>query len=689
VSDPLFNQNPDDPPHITPTYPVSGPSSSGPMEFPLRAICTQWIEKIRKGWQFKEKQFAKDARDCMRFFNGPYDFMYKSLYAASSSGFSMDASEQDAFASMPAPTFRMTFNKVAEAVQLFGPVLYHKNPYRQVNPRKLPDLPFGLMTQQQGLANPAAGMMMQQQEQMLQQSEMLAKATDMARAGLMEWMLNYTPQELGLKNESRMGVDEGLIKGAACLWIETYKPKGSELTLIGSFYDTVDNLVMDPDAERRDDCKWVARRCIHPVWQVEQEYGLKPGSLKAQSESFNQQAETDVSPDGDYDRKRGVSNDLFTYWKIWSKMGVGAKLTGVPTEYRQTLDQFGDFAYLVVAEGTFFPLNLPNDVVAAPGADQEIMKRLEWPTPFWLDDEWPFAMLTFHDVPRQLWPMSHFKPAMGELKFLNWAMSFVASKIRVTSRDFIAIKKSVGDEIKNRILHGQDLTLIELEATHPGTINEIIQFLQHPQFNGDIWRVIEFVQEAFDKRTGLSELMYGMTATQMRSAQEASVKSEATNVRPDDMANKVEDWMTRVAKLEAMAVRWHISDVTPLMGQAANFYWQQLIVGSDPYAMFHQLEYGIEAGSTKKPNKDRDAANMNQVMQSPLLQMMFNMYQMSGNPGQLNALLTDWSKAMGMDATKYLFPAAAMPPPPAPGAEGEPPPDEGGGQPPPKGQQAA
>lgn len=679
--DPLFSQNPDASPKLQPVYPVPSDTRSstagvGSGEFPLRQICTAWIEKIKKGWEFKQKQFGKDAADCMKFFNGPYDFLYKANYAATSPGFSMDDGGENP---MPAPTFRMTMNKVAEAVQLFGPVLYHRNPYRQVNPRKLPDLPFGLLTSQ--APDPMMGQMIQQQEMMLQQQATLETQTDAARSALMEWMLNYTPQELGLKTESRLMIDEALIKGASCLWVETYKPKGSDITLVGSFYDTIDNLILDPDAERMSDCKWIARRCIHPVWQVEEEYGLKPGTLKAQNESFNTQGEVAASPDGDYDRKRGVTNDLFTYYKLYSRMGVGAKMSGVSKAYRDTLDQFGDFAYIVVAENTPFMLNLPSEIAEQQGAQDEIFKRLEWPTPFWADDEWPCVMHTFHDVPRQLWPMSHFKPAMGELKFLNWAISFVASKIRITSRDFIAIKKAAGDEMKNRILHGEDLTILELEATHPGTIAEIVQFLQHPQFNGDIWKVIEWVQDAFDKRTGLSELMYGMSQRQMRSAQEASVKSDAINVRPDDMANKVEDSMTRVAKLEAIATRWHVSDVTPLMGQAANFYWQQLIVGSDPYAMFHQLEYGIEAGSTKKANKDRDEANMNQAMQT-LFTPLLGIYQTNGDPTQVNALISDWGKARGQDASKYFFPVMQMMPPPAPGAE------QGGG-PPPQGQATA
>ena len=36
---------------------------------------------------------------------------------------------------------------------------------------------------------------------------------------------------------------------------------------------------------------------------------------------------------------------------------------------------------------------------------------------------------------------------------------------------------------------------------------------------------------------------------------------------------------------------------------------------SDPREIIHQLEYRIEAGSIRKPNKDRDVANMQQAVQ--------------------------------------------------------------------------
>ena len=64
------------------------------------------------------------------------------------------------------------------------------------------------------------------------------------------------------------------------------------------------------------------------------------------------------------------------------------------------------------------------------------------------------------------------------------------------------------------------MTIIEVDQIH-GSIDKMVQFLQHPTFNPEIYKVIEGVVTNFERRTGLTELAYGLTDTQIRSAQES------------------------------------------------------------------------------------------------------------------------------------------------------------------------
>lgn len=631
------------------------------LDHPLVPVVGQWIAKIQSAIEFKGRRFQKDADEGMKFFVGPYEWLYGAQNRRTDRHFRQTFDDEDD-GEVPPPKFQMTVNKVAEIVQLFGPVLYHKNPNRQVNPREYP-LPDGDLLAAFG-GDPNAQLYLQG----LQMQGLQAKAIDASRAKLVQYYLNYTPTALDLKSHSRHAINEAIIMGRGCLWQEVYTPPGGGGRMVGSFYDSVNNLVVDPDMPTMASSKWIARRRVRPVWEVEREFGYQPGYLRANLESMNRQAEVMANPDGSYLRATGQSNDLLTYWEVYSKTGLGGRLQGIDQWVRAPLEVFGDFCYLAIVNGLPHPLNVPPQLWDLPEqqAIQAIAQKVQWPTPFWADNAWPFVPLDFHNVPNDPWPMSHLSPGMGELKFLNWAFSFIAGKIRISSRDFIAVLEEASAELKETILRGADYELIKIKGSHNKTINDVVQFLQHPQFNGDIWRVIEAISDLFDKRVGLSELMYGMQSHQDRSATESATKRDQMSVRPDEMANKVEDAMTQAARQEAIAMRWHLTgkDVGPVMGPVGSAMWDKFITPSNPAELLYQLEYRIEAGSVRKPNRDRDAQNMRDTTQ-----MLMPFYQgLASNAGlvdQFNALLELWAKSVDLKADGLLLPTPQMVPNPA------------------------
>ncbi len=634
---------------------------------PFQIVTRLWMQKIKLAVDFKRDEFQLDAEEATRFFDGPHDFMYRSDYATKSGAFQM-ASEDG----RPQPTFRMTVNKVAEMVQLFGPYLYHQNPHRTVSPRKQVGIPAQLMMQQQ-VVGEQLQMLQQQLDQSLQQTNLV----DSVRASLMEAYLNYTPNELDLKSHSRQAIDECLIKGLGVLWHEVYIPEGTQQRFVRSVYDSVDNLVLDPDMESIRDCKWCARRRVLPVWEVENRFGIKSGTIKGNLSSLHERAYHESGsmndPETNYYRPKGETNDLLAFWEVFSRMGIGhlaesPHATYWPNQYggpyKAYFEQFGPHVYLAVCDDYSYPLNIPDEVFQN-GSREDVFFRSQWPTPFWADPAhpWPFSHLEFHPRPRKLYPMSHLKPALGELKFINWAMSFLADKVKNTSRDFIAVLKSASEDIKTAILTGRDLAFIEISKQHGKSINEIVQFLQHPPMNQDIWRVLEQVITLFEQRTGMTPLMYGESARQHRSAEESRIKGEATQTRPQDMANRVEDWMTLAARKEALAARWHVrpEDVVQIMGPAQAQLWGRLITSSEVQAVTHELEYRIEAGSIRKPNRERDIQNATQSVQvwGPLLS---NYGFQTGDFTPLNALSSYWAKANDLEPQMFQI----NPPPPQP-----------------------
>lgn len=640
----------------------------------LRQILRAWQKAIQVAGTHKQARFGKDADDGMRLLTGPYDWLYDGM-GVNDKHFGVQQDKDGAMPVMPtAPAFRMQVNKTAEFVQLFAPYLYHKNPHRTVTPRK----PFNLdpnVFQAMAQIDP---MQAQAISQLMYQGAAQA-IPDLIRTELQSSYLNATPNPLNLKQEAQLWVDESLVKGASCLWTESYVPDGTTARVSGSFHETIDNIIFDTGVKKIEDAKWLARRRVMSVKDASIKFGIAPERFKPAIESNAAQAAIGSdSLDGVNRRARQASYDVIVYWEIYTRNGLCSDMKSMLSPEAQQLGEAlalpgeaGKFSYICYCERMDFPLNCPPelfDAAATPEALDEIKRRFAWPIPFWADGSWPCTLLYYHTIPNDPWPMSHLSPAFGELKFLNWFHSYIAGKVLITSRDWIAVKNKAKAAIKDAIQHGADLSIIYLDE-QDGPISNIVQFLSSPQINGDVFKVAEIIERQFEKRTGMTELMYGFTGTQIRSATEAEIKQGAITARPDDMAERVETAMSQVARLEAIAARFTLqgSDVAFMCGPVAGSLWDAYVVPSDPAKSLYETDYRIEAGSIRKPNRSRDAENANAMIQTfgPIFQ---GVYQM-GNPGPLNAVIAEWCKTKDINPAPFMLQPPMPPPMPAP-AEG-------------------
>jgi hypothetical protein len=186
-------------------------------------------------------------------------------------------------------------------------------------------------------------------------------------------------------------------------------------------------------------------------------------------------------------------------------------------------------------------------------------------------------------------------------------------------------------------------------------INKVVQFLQQPQVNFDIWRIIDAVMELFDKRVGLSELLYGMNpgGTQLRTASDVQAKQQAASIRPDWMSSCVEAWQTEAARAERFVAYWEgvsASDVTPLFGSVQSQLWDQLVMRATPESILHETACTVEAHSARKPNKDREQASITAIA-GPFMNEWGKHADVTGDTSQLNWLVEKWGDTMDLDTS--------------------------------------
>jgi hypothetical protein len=645
-----------------------------PASNPLRQITATWLRKLKAAQDYK-KPFAEDAKEASQFFDGEHNWMWKDGYSRGERGYN---------SSIAPPAFRVQLNRVFELVEIFASVIYHRNPVRTVTVMGHPQL----SPEAFGMDGPAGPEGLTPDQQQLLQVGMMEQQERQGRgiaAKLMEAYLNWSPVELDLKRQARRVVNEAMVKGMGVFWTEmtiidtSGDASRPPMRMVGSFYDSVDNLLIDPDFDNPDDMLWCAKKCVRPLLEVAATYGIPVEDLKKHYDK--DEAKLGREPRGKKKNQENT-NELVTFYKIWSKCGLGDRLKDAPKESKGVFDSLGKYTYLVICEGVQYPLNIPPSVMDEEvdpqlGLPQSLVARTSWPIPFYADPNgWPFTPLAFHWKPGYAWPISHIRPAIGELRLLNWAMSFLATRIATSCETMVAVQKAADQDLKDQILAPSEggFKIVELSELLGRRIEDVMSVFQFPQVTKDLWDIISAVSDLFAQRTGLTELAYGYTRSQFRSAAEANIKNENIAVRPDNMANELEDTMSLLSRREALAARWLLEpqDVVPVLGPLGAAAWGQHVMQRDIVGLTRDFLYRVEAGSARKPNKATRVEQMQLAVQTlgPILSSLVG----AGVVDPFNALIKDWADSLDIDPGPYLVP---QPQPPAAAPPSLPPGDGG------------
>lgn len=630
------------------------------LDNPLKPTVDLWLEKIEVAKRYKEERFGRDARECHRFYNFSHNWMWMENMSAQDGGFISDSS----FGVGGKPTFLVQINKVFEAVALYGPALFHQYPEVTVNATRRPMIPPHMMGID--VRSPYGAQIAEQ----LAFEHQLDFSTRDTHAKLKQHYLNWLQVETNKKEHSRDAINEAVIKGLGLLATEMYQPASSNIRYPRSVYKSCDDYLKDPDASYQEDVQWIAIRNIQPINKVEERFGHPPGTLKGHLQSLGGQAamQAQFGDNAPQVRTQGdASFDLIEYWEIYSKNGFGERLrtsTSRPTKADFDTTVFGDFAYIVVARGIPFPLNLPTQVIGREDPRVTYL-RAQWPIPFWNDagygNGWPVAELGFYKDPNSVWPISLIKPAIGEIRFVNWCMSFLADKVASSCTTYIGVLRDAAEDIRRQLeTSSGGYRVIELARMMGKSIQEVVSFIQTPEFPQHIWQMIAQVMDIIDKKTGITELLHGLSSRQMRSATEADVKQANLQIRPDDMAKRVEDFLSHSAMKEAEAACWmnRFEDWEGPLGPHAAQIMEQYTQSQDFDRVVRDYDYRIVADSARKPNKAQKLQDLYELGQVAL--PTIQQFAMQGLVDPWNAYMEDVCTLLNLDPKRYQV---QLPPP--------------------------
>jgi hypothetical protein len=635
-----------------------------------------WLDAIQCGLDAKRNQYSLEAEQCEMFYGSDQKDIYGKEFTADigiiPQGMGIGESGGIDGNAPRTPIFNVRDNAAAKAVQIFVPMFLQGELQASVKANKPftpPPQLFGVQgdpNQPQPIPppnNPQAMQQYIQQEMARQQYFMATQQSDLEyadrtyRSGIIEACVNYLIKECNLKDEARPALRDMIVRGMGLLHTEMIDMPNGTGKLASAVYMDDDRIVIDPDAKRLKDAKWIAILCEHAHWDVARQYS----AYGVTEEDLHP---TDLSAVGDrltryHEEHEPRRKNVFRYWKVFSRCGIGARLKP-KTERDPELDMLdqalGDYCYIVVSEGCDFPLNLTPQLeqMALQGAGiQPFQVVTSWPCPFFydMDDPWPFTAGWFHERKGSAWPKSHLSFAIGYLNFMAWILGFTAEAAYRNARGVWIVDASVSEQVIEWLKNGQTDEILKLTKGVDGRkIQELIEYMKGPDFNGDLIKLWEFMNAQYQDMTGITDLLQGQMDRQMRSAEEASVLQSASQLRPQDMANKVQAWLARVVRKMAILARYSQSgqDLAVILGMFGAQAWDSGIRTQNMAELFREATYSVETGKGRKADVNAEIENMNQAMQFVLPSMNAQMMA-TGDPSSFNAFLDVWGEMRQMD----------------------------------------
>lgn len=644
--------------------------------FVTAPICKIWEGLLRRAKDIKGPYIDRCAQ-VEQFYSGMANFMWGQNYMSKFMGGTNG---------LVPPKFQITIKKAFEYVAVMKPMLFWQMATRKVIPHEVLQLDplalFGIPNQPPDQLDPATQAAMQHAMDLANQQALVGQKNEM-RAKLLQCALNYFPREQpgGLASHINACLDDLLLYGAAFMATEPYQFPQSDRVLVKSVRVPNSDVFVDPDCTDPLwlDAKWVAIRHEWTYTETEAYFNLPLGSLRdygtKMTTSARWQRGGSQSPTQTADSKK----DLIEWYEVFSRAGCGNQLVGnrgeIEPEFDDTID--GNAAYLCIAPGCPYPLNLPSGLLMGgsftpeqesgeepPGASFDwVREQLRWPTEYWRDEKWPIAKISLYThTSKSVWPEPPLSSAIGELTALNILSAAYVQTAYENRQQIIGVMKGMVDNLQQIIDAGKSPAVVELEphgsAGMFDSVQKVIQFMQRPEINQDVPKTIEFLMRLIEQRTGMSPVLYGESAgSNPRSAAEYNGRQNNVNLRPEYMRKSIAEWQSEVADMEVFCAQQHVQshDLKEQLGPLGMPAWDMLVTNEDPEAILRGAQCRVEASEIGRPNKERDATMLDR-MQQVLVPILAGHLAQHNDPKPLNGFWEAVGEATEIDVKRFAIP---------------------------------
>jgi len=403
---------------------------------------------------------------------------------------------------------------------------------------------------------------------------------DIKSAELLERAVNYLWKELGLKEEVRRALLDGLIVGHG--WIKigyrvetvllntsSIKDRAKEAVAeldpnaTNNFVDEYINdeevwakhispfeIFVDPEAKNLSDARYVIHRMVKTLEEIKRDSNYKNTDKIKPTHIFEQELLENVNPtylESD-DIKRVV------LWEIWDR------------------------------ESNFIR-------VVADGCDS-FLRNEEIPYKM---DGYPFAMLAFNDVPGEFYPISEVEIIRTQQLEINKIRSFQLDHIKRASRKILFEKGSLDDNQIEKLTNPEDMSLVE--------VNDIsrIRVLEDITLPRDIFNVGQMQKDDIREMTGISEYQRGGFPLAKKTATEARIIQNASQSRSFEKAVLLENFTESVAKKVIQLVKQYYDrdKLITIVGDKG-FHWRDY----NREEIQKEYDVSVVAGSMVKPDSE-------------------------------------------------------------------------------------